>query len=102
MTPVAESGQSVTRKAEADDGRPAVSDSRRRISASHPRALSGTDLTVADVVVTMGCGDACPTYPGKAAPNSLVSGSIRSGVVGVPVTGAWHERYERDAHARPG
>jgi len=30
-----------------------------------PRLLSGDDVRAADVVVTMGCGDACPIYPGK-------------------------------------
>jgi len=30
-----------------------------------PRRWSDADLTSADVVVTMGCGDTCPIYPGK-------------------------------------
>jgi protein-tyrosine-phosphatase len=30
-----------------------------------PRLLSGDDVRAADVVVTMGCGDACPFYAGK-------------------------------------
>jgi arsenate reductase (thioredoxin) len=30
-----------------------------------PRALTEEDGLAADVVVTMGCGDACPVYPGK-------------------------------------
>jgi arsenate reductase len=30
-----------------------------------PRLLSDEDVQAADVVVTMGCGDACPFYPGK-------------------------------------
>jgi len=30
-----------------------------------PRALSRDDVEWADVVVTMGCGDACPYIPGK-------------------------------------
>jgi arsenate reductase len=30
-----------------------------------PRLLSGDDVQAADVVVMMGCGDACPIYPGK-------------------------------------
>ncbi len=30
-----------------------------------PRRLSDDDVREADVVVTMGCGDACPIYPGK-------------------------------------
>jgi len=35
------------------------------ISASAPRLWSDADLAAADVVVTMGCGDACPILPGK-------------------------------------
>lgn len=30
-----------------------------------PKMLSDEDAEVADVVVTMGCGDSCPYYPGK-------------------------------------
>jgi arsenate reductase (thioredoxin) len=30
-----------------------------------PRRLEDQDVREADVVVTMGCGDACPFYPGK-------------------------------------
>ena len=30
-----------------------------------PRRLADDDVRRADVVVTMGCGDACPVYPGK-------------------------------------
>ena len=30
-----------------------------------PRLLDVTDVEAADVVVTMGCGDACPVFPGK-------------------------------------
>ncbi len=29
-----------------------------------PRRLADEDVRAADVVVTMGCGDACPVYPG--------------------------------------
>ncbi len=35
------------------------------IGSSVPVRLSDTDVRAADVVVTMGCGDACPIYPGK-------------------------------------
>ena len=30
-----------------------------------PRLLTDTDVQTADVVVTMGCGDECPFYPGR-------------------------------------
>jgi arsenate reductase len=35
------------------------------ISGEHPRAWTERSLGAADVVVTMGCGDACPVLPGK-------------------------------------
>ena len=35
------------------------------LSRELPRPLAGDQVQAADVVVTMGCGDACPFYPGK-------------------------------------
>jgi arsenate reductase len=35
------------------------------VSARTPRAIDPADVEWADVVVTMGCGDACPVFPGK-------------------------------------
>ena len=35
------------------------------ISAEMPKALTDAMAKDADVIVTMGCGDACPVYPGK-------------------------------------
>lgn len=37
------------------------------IDLSHelPKGLNDEMVRMADVVVTMGCGDACPVYPGK-------------------------------------
>ena len=37
------------------------------IDLSHevPTKLTTDDVDAADVVITMGCGDACPVYPGK-------------------------------------
>ncbi len=35
------------------------------LSGRTPRALDRSDVEWADVVVTMGCGDACPYIPGK-------------------------------------
>jgi arsenate reductase (thioredoxin) len=35
------------------------------ISGEHPKLLVEEMAASADVVVTMGCGDACPVYPGK-------------------------------------
>ena len=53
----------------ADRVNPVVVDAMRErgidISGRVPRGLETTDAEWADVVVTMGCGDACPYLPGK-------------------------------------
>jgi arsenate reductase (thioredoxin) len=35
------------------------------IAANQPRVLTPDAVRVADVVITMGCGDICPVFPGK-------------------------------------
>ena len=35
------------------------------ISAARPKVLTDEDVLASDYVITMGCGDACPFYPGK-------------------------------------
>lgn len=35
------------------------------ISAAKPKVLTNEDVLASDYVITMGCGDACPFYPGK-------------------------------------
>jgi protein-tyrosine-phosphatase len=35
------------------------------VSHEFPKPLTDDVVQAADVVVTMGCGDACPVYPGK-------------------------------------
>ena len=35
------------------------------LTAATPKLLTDAAVQEADVVVTMGCGDACPLYPGK-------------------------------------
>lgn len=35
------------------------------ISTEQPKVLSTEAVRASDVVITMGCGDACPIYPGK-------------------------------------
>jgi arsenate reductase len=53
----------------ADQLNPAVVEAMREIGIDldgrRPRRLEDQDVREADVVVTMGCGDACPVYPGK-------------------------------------
>jgi protein-tyrosine-phosphatase len=53
----------------ADQINPAVVEAMAEIgidiSKEFPKPLTGEAVKEADVVVTMGCGDACPFYPGK-------------------------------------
>jgi protein-tyrosine-phosphatase len=35
------------------------------LSQEFPKPLTDASVKAADVVITMGCGDACPIYPGK-------------------------------------
>ncbi len=35
------------------------------LSKAFPKPLTDQAVRAADVVITMGCGDACPIYPGK-------------------------------------
>ncbi len=35
------------------------------ITAEQPKILSDAAVESSDVVITMGCGDVCPVYPGK-------------------------------------
>jgi arsenate reductase (thioredoxin) len=53
----------------ADDLNPAVVAAMHEVGIDirdrRPRRLADEDVREADVVVTMGCGDACPVYPGK-------------------------------------
>jgi len=35
------------------------------LAAAFPKPLTDEVVRAADVVITMGCGDACPIYPGK-------------------------------------
>jgi protein-tyrosine-phosphatase len=43
------------------------------LSGALPKRLADEDVRAADVVITMGCGDACPIYPGKRYEDWLVA-----------------------------
>jgi arsenate reductase len=54
------------------------------LSTEFPKPLTSDSVAAADVVITMGCGDACPIYPGKryfdwqvADPARLTADQIR-------------------------
>jgi arsenate reductase len=35
------------------------------LTTAYPKPLAADAVQAADIVITMGCGDACPVYPGK-------------------------------------
>ena len=53
----------------ADDVQPLVVEAMAELgvdlSEAFPKPLTDEVVRAADVVITMGCGDACPIYPGK-------------------------------------
>jgi protein-tyrosine-phosphatase len=57
--------------APADDVNPAVVEAMAevgidlRADGARPKKLEDAAVAASDVVITMGCGDACPFYPGK-------------------------------------
>ena len=57
--------------APADDINPAVVEAMAelgidlRATGAHPKKLEDAAVQASDVVITMGCGDECPFYPGK-------------------------------------
>ena len=55
--------------APADEINPAVVQAMGEIdidiTKDHPKPLTDEFVRASDVVITMGCGDACPIYPGK-------------------------------------
>jgi protein-tyrosine-phosphatase len=57
--------------APADDINPAVVEAMAEIgidlraTGARPKRLEDAAVQASDVVITMGCGDACPIYPGK-------------------------------------
>jgi arsenate reductase len=57
--------------APADSVNPAVIEAMEevgidlRATGAHPKMLDEAAVRASDVVITMGCGDACPIFPGK-------------------------------------
>jgi protein-tyrosine-phosphatase len=65
-------GRIYVRSAGSDPGdeiNPAVVDAMEELGVDmgeeFPKPLTDEVVRAADVVITMGCGDACPIYPGK-------------------------------------
>ncbi len=66
---------------------PAVVDAMNEVgidlSREFPKPLTDEAVRAADVVITMGCGDACPVYPGKRYLNWELTDPAGKGVVDV-------------------
>ncbi|MFC4430702.1 arsenate reductase ArsC [Citricoccus alkalitolerans] len=53
------------------------------ISANQPKVLSEQAVKDSDVVITMGCGDACPFFPGKRYEDWKLEDPAGQGLEGV-------------------
>lgn len=53
------------------------------ISAQVPKILTVESVEVSDVVITMGCGDACPIFPGKRYEDWVLEDPAGQGVAAV-------------------
>ncbi len=53
------------------------------ISANQPKVLTDAAVQDSDVVITMGCGDACPFYPGKRYEDWKLQDPAGQGIDGV-------------------
>ncbi len=51
-----------------------------RAAGAHPKRLDEAAVTASDVVITMGCGDACPIFPGKRYEDWTVDDPAGQGV----------------------
>ena len=50
------------------------------ISSNTPKVLTDEDVKASDYVITMGCGDACPFYPGKIYLDCVLTDPAGQGV----------------------
>ena len=53
------------------------------ITAERPKVLTTDAVRVSDVVITMGCGDTCPVYPGKRYEDWVLEDPAGKGVESV-------------------
>jgi protein-tyrosine-phosphatase len=65
------------------------------IAGNQPKLLSDSAVRSADVVVTMGCGDECPFYPGKRYEDWVLDDPAGLGVEAVrPIRDEIRKRVE--------
>ncbi|MGD0928070.1 MAG: arsenate reductase ArsC [Streptosporangiaceae bacterium] len=66
------------------------------LAGAFPKPLTGDHVKAADVVITMGCGDACPFYPGKRYLDWDLPDPAGLGLEGVrPIRDDIHQRVRR-------
>ncbi|NNM46854.1 arsenate reductase ArsC [Knoellia sp. DB2414S] len=65
------------------------------LAAARPKVLTAEAVQASDVVVTMGCGDACPIYPGKRYEDWVLDDPAGQGVEAVrPIRDEIRRRVE--------
>ena len=76
------------------------------LRAEQPKLLTDSAVRIADVVVTMGCGDECPFYPGKRYEDWVLDDPAGQGIDAVrPIRDEIRRRVELlidDLIATPG
>lgn len=66
------------------------------ITAEAPKVLTTEAVQASDVVITMGCGDACPIFPGKRYEDWTLDDPAGHGIEAVrPIRDEIRERIER-------
>lgn len=85
--------------APADEVNPAVLEAMAEVGidlqamGATPKKLDDAAVRVSDVVITMGCGDACPIYPGKRYEDWVLDDPAGQGVAAVrPIRDEIHRR----------
>ena len=65
------------------------------ITAEQPKVLTTEAVQASDVVITMGCGDACPFFPGKRYEDWKLDDPARQGIDAVrPIRDEIRSRIE--------
>jgi arsenate reductase (thioredoxin) len=65
------------------------------IRAEQPKVLTDAAVRIADVVITMGCGDACPVYSGKRYEDWVLDDPAGQGIEAVrPIRDEIRKRVE--------
>jgi protein-tyrosine-phosphatase len=65
------------------------------MSAEMPKILTNDAVLASDVVITMGCGDTCPVYPGKRYEDWVLEDPAGKGVESVrPIRDEIRRRIE--------